>query len=178
MNLHKSMRQTAIAAAIAAMALGSMGPPVLAAPADIALVDSYEGSWRGRGTTRFAGADASETVLCKLNITDAGPGKVNFKGTCALAAGKLAMTGTMAYNGAANQYEAIMTSNTTYSGIAIGKRRGQTVDFRLNTTDETNTAFAIKAGMALVPDGLDLSFTVTNRSTGAQTIASVPFRRR
>ncbi|NOZ32089.1 MAG: hypothetical protein GXP01_03225, partial [Alphaproteobacteria bacterium] len=126
----KYMRQTAVAAGVGAIALGAFGAPVvLAAPADIELVDSYEGDWRGRGTTRFAGASSSETVLCNLTITDAGPGKVVFKGLCALAAGKLDMRGAMAYNSAANQYEVRMTTNTPYGSGAIGKRRGKTVNF-------------------------------------------------
>ena len=47
---------------------GASVAPAVAAPADVALLQSYIGDWRGRGT--LVGAN-SETVVCRLSLTQA-----------------------------------------------------------------------------------------------------------
>lgn len=153
----------------------SVSTPVIASDADLALIQSYVGEWRGRGSMTNDG-QAGETVVCRLAITHSTAEKINFNGRCTLAGANLSMSGTMAYISAANRFEAVMTSNTAFTGNAIGHRRGSSVTFNLQSTDESGGTSNVRASFGLVNGDIKVGFRVTN-ADGTKIVADIPFER-
>lgn len=163
--------------AVAGLVVTSMlaAAPALAAKADIELLNSYLGNWKGRGV--LVGAK-SETVVCRLSLTPGNEDKVNYSGRCAMAGTNLSVKGTLAYIDSARRYEAAMTSNAGFSPQpAIGKRQGDGVVFRLNErgTDEDGNDMTISAVIALINKKISVEFQVVFNETGDMIKASVPF---
>jgi hypothetical protein len=148
--------------------------PVLAAPADVALLKSYIGEWRGRGT--LVGAN-SETVVCRLSLTEGNQDKVNYNGRCTLAGSQLSVAGTMAYVEASRRYEAAMSSNATFTGTAVGQKRGNSLVFNLREReeDEEGKELNISAQIALSSDAISVTFDVVYLESGDSLHAEVPF---
>lgn len=150
--------------------------PALAAKADVELLKSYIGDWRGRGA--LVGAE-SETVVCKLALSPGNADKVNYSGRCALAGTNLAVNGTLAYNDSARRFEAAMTSNVTFSGLAVGKKQGDGIIFNLKerNKDEEGNDLTVTAAIALKNSGKSIivEFQVVFNATGDTLKASVPF---
>jgi hypothetical protein len=150
--------------------------PAMAAPADVALLKSYLGSWKGRGT--LIGAD-SESVVCRLSLSEGNSDKVNYSGRCTLAGTSLAVNGTLAYNDSARRYEAAMTSNVTFSGLAVGKKSGDNIVFNLKerNKDEEGNDLTVTAAIVLKGKGkaIGVDFQVIFNATGEMLKASVPF---
>ncbi|HHG91188.1 MAG TPA: hypothetical protein ENJ90_12035 [Devosia sp.] len=169
-----TIRNLVVAAALAVSSL-SAATPALAAPADLELIQSYVGNWRGTGTLVNAG-QPGESVRCRLNVTRSTAEKINFSGRCAMAGTTLSMAGTMAYISSANRYEAIMTSNTSFKGVAIGNRRGSNVIFNLQATDDEGGTSRVRAGFGLIGDKISVDFEVTNED-GSKITADIPFDR-
>jgi len=159
-----------------AISIFTVNASAIAAPEDLVLIQSYVGDWRGRGTLRAQGQE-DETVVCRLSVTRSNAEKINYRGRCTLAGANLSMNGTMAYISAKNRYEAIMTSNTAFTGIAIGTRRGENVTFNLQATDESGMMSRVKAGFGLEDGDISVSFEVT-RDDGSKLVAEIPFDRR
>ncbi len=65
------------AAALAGLLLSSSfaAAPAFAGPAEVSLLKSYIGEWRGRGT--LVGA-ATETVVCRLSLSQGNQDKINY----------------------------------------------------------------------------------------------------
>lgn len=163
--------------AVAGLVVASMmaAAPVFAAKADIELLNSYLGNWKGRGV--LVGAE-SETVVCRLSLTPGNDDKVNYSGRCAMAGTNLSVNGTLAYIDSARRYEAAMTSNAGFSPkAAVGKRQGDGVVFRLNErgTDEDGNDMTISAVIALLNKKISVEFQVVFNATGDMIKASVPF---
>ena len=151
--------------------------PVLAAKADVELLQSYIGSWRGKG--QLTGAE-SETVVCRLSLTQGNQDKVNYSGRCAIAGSPLSVNGTLAYVEASRRYEAAMTSNAGFSpDAAIGRRQGNGVrfDLRERTTDEDGKEVTITAVFALQSGRIQVELDVLYNESGDRLHASVPFTR-
>jgi hypothetical protein len=148
--------------------------PALAAPADIALLQSYIGEWRGRGV--LIGAE-QETVVCRLSLTQGNQDKVNYNGRCTLAGTTLSVAGTLAYVDANKRFEAAMTSNATFTGIAVGQKRGSGLTFNLRERDqdEEGKEMNISAQIKLVPDSIEVAFEVVYIESGDSLRAEVPF---
>ncbi|HHB83508.1 MAG TPA: DUF1794 domain-containing protein [Devosia sp.] len=161
-----------------ALVIGSIGfgTPAYSAPADLELIQSYVGDWRGRGTLNAPGQE-SETVVCRLNIKRSSAEKINYSGRCTVAGGNVSMNGTMAYISANNRYEAIMTSNTAFTGVAIGRRSGKNVTFNLQAQDDDGRTSNVRAGFGLVGDNIKVDFEIT-RADGSKMVADIPFDRR
>jgi len=150
--------------------------PAIAATDETALLQSYIGGWKGRGTTQSGGN--TETVVCKLDITSAAQAKVNYNGRCSLAGANLSIAGTMAYIDARKRFEAVMSSNTPFSGVAIGTRRGQAIDFKLKNRDpESGADYTVDAGIALKSGNIEIEFSVTETASGRKIVATVPFQK-
>lgn len=159
------------------LACGSaMATPAIAAPADIALIKSYIGDWRGRGTLT---GDNTETVVCRLTLTPGNDDKVNYNGRCALAGNNLVISGTIAYIDASSRYEAAMTSNATFNGIAIGEKRNGGIIFNLRERDKEDGPdgrdVTITAQIALSSGKIGVEFQVVYDETGQSLKAVVPF---
>lgn len=150
--------------------------PAAAAPADVALLKSYIGDWRGRGT--LVGAN-TESVVCRLSLTPGNQDKVNYSGRCALAGTNLSVAGTLAYVESARRYEAAMTSNATFTGIAVGQKRGSGLVFNLRERDhdETGKELSITAQIHLSQDAIKVVFDVVYFESGDSLHAEVPFSR-
>ncbi|UYO00090.1 MAG: hypothetical protein KIT02_02330 [Devosia sp.] len=153
------------------------GPgPAMAAPADVALLKSYIGDWRGRGT--LVGA-STESVVCRLALTQGNQDKVNYNGRCTMAGTNLSVAGTMAYIDQSRRFEAAMTSNATFSGIAVGQKRGNNLIFNLRerTPDEEGKDMNISAQIVLAGDAIKVVFEVVYVESGDSLRAEVPFSR-
>jgi hypothetical protein len=148
--------------------------PAMAAKADIELLQSYIGNWKGRG--QLIGAE-TETVVCRLNLTAGNQDKVNYSGRCSMAGTNLAVNGTLAYNDGANRFEAAMTSNATFNGLAVGKKSGSGVIFNLKERgeDEEGNDMTITAQIALNRGKINVEFNIVFNETGDMLRASVPF---
>ncbi len=162
------------ALALGLLIAGAPALPAYAAPADVALLKSYIGEWRGRGTVTGAN---SETVVCRLSLKPGNQDKVNYTGRCTVAGSQLSMNGTIAYVDASKRYEAAMTSNVAFSGIAVGLKRGGGLIFNLRERDqdEEGKEIGITAQIALNANAIDVNFEVMYIATGEYLRAEVPF---
>jgi len=150
--------------------------PALAAPADVALLKSYIGEWRGRGVLYGA---SEETVVCRLSLSEGNQDKVNYNGRCALAGTNLSVAGTLAYVEANRRFEAAMSSNATFTGIAVGQKRGSGLVFNLRERDqdEAGKDLNITAQIQLNANAIQVTFEVVYVESGDSLRAEVPFSR-
>ena len=164
------------AAALAGLLAVSGAAPALAAPADVALLQSYIGEWRGRGV--LIGAN-TETVVCRMSLTQGNQEKVNYNGRCTLAGTQLSVAGTMAYIEASRRFEAAMSSNATFTGIAVGQKRGNGLIFNLRERDkdEEGKDLNITAQITLQEEAIRVVFEVVYVESGDSLRAEVPFSR-
>jgi hypothetical protein len=163
-------------AALAGLLAAGATAPALAAPADIALLQSYIGDWRGRGV--LVGAN-TETVVCRMSLTQGNQNKVNYSGRCTLAGTQLSVAGTMAYDEANSRFEAAMSSNATFTGVAIGQKRGGGLVFNLRERDkdEEGKDLSISAQISLNDEAINVVFEVVYVESGDSLRAEVPFSR-
>lgn len=150
--------------------------PAAAAPADVALLKSYIGEWRGRGVMYGA---SEESVVCRLSLSEGNQDKVNYNGRCALAGTNLSVAGTLAYVDASRRFEAAMTSNATFTGIAVGQKRGSGLVFNLRERDqdEEGKDLNITAQIQLNQDAIQVVFEIVYIESGDSLRAEVPFSR-
>ncbi len=165
------------ALALAGLMAAGAAAPALAAPADVALLQSYIGDWRGRGV--LIGAN-TETVVCRLSLSKGNQDKVNYSGRCSLAGTQLSVAGTMAYIEANKRFEAAMSSNATFTGIAVGQKRGDGLIFNLRERDEDEEGkdLTISAQINLRDEAIDVVFEVVYVDSGDSLRAEVPFSKR
>jgi hypothetical protein len=164
-------------AAAGLLVLGSAAAaPAYAAPADVELLKSYIGDWRGRGVLEGAN---SESVVCRLSLTQGNEDKVNYSGRCTLAGTQLSVAGTLAYIEASKRYEAAMSSNATFTGLAVGQKRGNNLVFNLREReqDEEGKEFNIEAQILLSNEAIQVTFDITYVESGDTLRAAVPFSR-
>jgi hypothetical protein len=167
-------RAAALAGLLFTAALGVT--PAAAAPADVALLKSYIGEWRGTGV--LIGA-SEETVRCRLSLSEGNQDKVNYSGRCALAGTNLSVAGTLAYVDASRRFEAAMTSNATFTGIAVGQKRGSGLIFNLRERDqdEEGKELSISAQIHLNGEDIQVAFEIVYIESGDSLRAEVPFSR-
>ncbi len=165
-----------VAALVGLLLASGFAAPAFAGPAEVALIQSYIGEWRGRGV--LIGANR-ETVVCRLALSHGNQDKVNYNGRCTLAGTQLSIAGTIAYVEAARRYEAAMTSNATFSGIAVGQKRGGGLVFNLRERDqdEEGKDLNISAQINLNGDAINVTFDVVYVESGDSLRAEVPFAR-
>jgi hypothetical protein len=172
MNQFGAFVRSAVLSGIVVCA-GVLATPALAAQADIDLLKSYLGSWKGRGV--LTGAD-SETVVCRLTLSEGNGEKINYSGRCTLAGSNLAIKGTLAYIDASRRYEAVMTSNASFTGVAVGRKQGGGVVFNLQERDTSDGQdVAITAGIALTGGTIKVDFRVVDTKSGQVIKANIPF---
>jgi hypothetical protein len=170
-NLRPVARLVAAAGLLAAAS--AYVAPAFAGPAEMAVLKAYEGSWKGQG--KVIGTD-TESVNCRMSLTDGNDEKINYSGRCALAGANLAISGTLAYIDASHRYEGAMTSNVDFSGVAIGQRVGSGIVFNLKERGQKDASnMEIQAGITLTPGVITVTFKATDVSTGKLISATVPF---
>ena len=148
--------------------------PVQAA-GEIALLESYVGNWQGEGA--LVGGDQPEPFRCRLTVAKGNGGKVNYTGRCALVNATLSISGTIAFNVAARRYEAAMSSNAGFTGLAIGQERGGQISFDLREQQKDRGGSDVRIGsrILLVNGKITVDFEVEFNNSGDVLTASVPF---
>ncbi|MEO6395101.1 MAG: hypothetical protein ABIO40_04245 [Devosia sp.] len=162
------------ASALAGMVLGLAVMPALAGPAEIALLEEYVGTWRGKGT--LSGAN-TETVVCRMEMKPGNGEKVTYAGRCSIAGSQLSVSGTISYNDKSDRYEAAMSTNVGFTGTGIGRRQGSSIVFDLKerNKDDAGNDMAVDSSMVLKDGTINVDFKVTFVSTGESIVAKIPF---
>ena len=165
------------AATAAVLHLGALSAPAHSAEDGMALLSTYVGNWRGEGA--LVGGDEPEPFRCRLTIATGNLGKINYSGRCSLASTNLSVSGTIAYNTQNRRYEAAMSSNAGFTGLAIGQQRGDqiTFDLREQQKDRAGSDVRIGAGIILQGPSVTVNFEVEFNDSGEVLTASVPFAR-
>jgi hypothetical protein len=168
--------------ALAGLTIATMSAvaPAYAAKADVELVQSYIGSWKGGAELqgKFRGKEAGK-VSCTMSLSAGNADKVNFAGNCALAGTTMTVRGTIVYNDKGKRYEAAMSTNVGFSGLAIGKRQGNGILFSFKEKNKGEEATGgmgmdVDASISLNPDKINVNFKVAF-DNGEGLSASVPF---
>lgn len=147
-----------------------------AAEAELALLGSYVGNWSGEGA--LVGGDKPEPFRCRLTVAKGNQGKINYSGRCTLVSATLSISGTIAYNDNAKQYEAAMSSNAGFTGLAIGQQSDGRISFDLKERQKDRTGSDVRIGSRILLQGNDsitVDFEVEFNDSGEVLTASVPF---
>jgi hypothetical protein len=109
------------------MLAGGAAAPALAGPEEIAVLQTFVGSWRGEGL--LAGPkDPPSPFTCTLLTRRGNAGKLVFSGTCPL----LSAAGGIGYAEAAAQYELAVTSSADFRGAAVGHAQNDVLIFAID----------------------------------------------
>ena len=167
-------------AALVTMALATpmvIPTSVQASAGELDLLTSYIGDWRGEGA--LVGGDEPELFRCRLGVSQGNQLKINYTGRCTLVNATLSISGTIAYNNAERRFEAAMSSNAGYTGLAIGRQSGDRISFDLReqAKDRAGSDVRIGARILLVGDSITVDFEVEFNNSGEVLTATVPFSR-
>lgn len=167
---------TRILALAALMGLAGTGVSH-AGPTEEGLLKSYVGNWRGE--SMLVGGEKPEPFRCRLAVTPGKQGKINYAGRCTLVNMNLSVSGTIAYVDAGGRYEAVMSSNAGFSGIAVGREDGGQIGFDLaeRQTDRGGNDVAIGSKLFLAEESIVVVFQVEFNNSGQFLTANVPFTR-
>ena len=163
------------AIALAGVLVTAGAAPVFAAPADIALLAQYLGTWSGKG--QVTGAQ-TEDVTCKMQLSTGNGGKLNYTGRCLIAGAQLSVTGTIAYVDANHRYEAVMNSGIGgFKGVAIGQKTGDGIvfDLKQRANDDEGNDISMASTVALKDHTINVTFHATFNATGDTIDAKIPF---
>jgi hypothetical protein len=142
----------------------------------MALLESYAGSWNGKGT--LTGAQ-QETVVCKMSLSKGNGTKLNYTGRCSLAGAQLSVTGTIAYVDAKKRYEAVMNSGIGgFRGVAVGVKKGSGIEFDLKQRAEDDSGNDVSIASTVTLTGgnkMAVKFHAVFNETGDTINANVPF---
>ncbi len=166
------------ALAVSGLVLVAALPDVaLAGPKQDTILQSYVGSWRGSG--ELVGGEEPEKFSCRNVIADGGQGKINYQGRCAVAGLNLSIYGTIKYNDDTSRYEGVMSSNTAFTGLAIGRQRGSKIvfDFKQQKQHEGED-LTIGSQITLEGDAYTVDFDVWIAGSDTKMSTSVPFKRK
>ena len=165
-------RHLQAAVAVAAMALTG---PAFAGPVE--LLESYVGNWKGTGA--LVGGQNPEPFRCRLGISKGNLNKINYAGRCSLVDMTLSVSGTIAYDDKAQRYQAAMSSNAGFTGVAVGRINGDTVSFDLREKQKDRGGNDVRIGSRILLNGgaITVDFEVEFNNSGQVLTASVPFSR-
>jgi len=167
------------AAGVAAtvMVAGLAALPARAGEAELALLTSYVGDWKGSGA--LVGGEKPEAFRCRLGISKGNQAKINYAGRCTLVDMTLSVSGTIAYDDKIQRYQAAMSSNAGFTGMAIGQKRGNSISFDLaeKQVDRGGNNVRIGSKITLVGGSITVDFEVEFNESGDILTASVPFTR-
>jgi len=171
----KGFRSFAAAATIAVSSLAVA--PAMAGPAEMDLLSGYVGNWKGNGV--MVGGQQPEPFRCRMQVQKGNQAKVNFAGRCTLVNFNLSVSGTIAFNDKSRRYEAAMSSNAGFSGVAAGRISGDTITFDLaeKQIDKGGNDMRIGSKVSLVADTINIDFEIEFNNFGNVLTAKVPFQR-
>lgn len=167
----------AVMAAVAVMLAGLFAVPAVAGEAELGLLTSYIGDWKGSGA--LVGGEKPESFRCRLTVSKGNQAKINYAGRCSLVDMNLSVSGTIAFDDQSQRYQAAMSSNAGFTGIAVGQRRGDSISFDLaeKQVDRGGNNVRIGSKIILVGDSITVEFEVEFNESGDILTASVPFSR-
>lgn len=171
----KGFRSFAAAATIAVSSLAVA--PAMAGPAEMDLLSGYVGNWKGNGV--MVGGQQPEPFRCRMQVQKGNQAKVNFAGRCTLVNFNLSVSGTIAFNDKSRRYEAAMSSNAGFSGVAAGRISGDMITFDLaeKQIDKGGNDMRIGSKVSLVADTINIDFEIEFNNSGNVLTAKVPFQR-
>jgi hypothetical protein len=171
----KGFRSFAAAATIVVSSLAVA--PAMAGPAEMDLLSGYVGNWKGNGV--MVGGQQPEPFRCRMQVQKGNQAKVNFAGRCTLVNFNLSVSGTIAFNDKSRRYEAAMSSNAGFSGVAAGRISGDTITFDLaeKQIDKGGNDMRIGSKVSLVADTINIDFEIEFNNSGNVLTAKVPFQR-
>ena len=167
-----------ILTAIAAIILfGLSAAPAQSGKAELDLLTSYIGNWRGAGV--LVGGEKPESFRCRLTVAKGNQAKINYSGRCTLVNMNLSVAGTIAFDDSTQRYQAVMSSNAGFTGLAIGRLQGSRISFDLaeRQTDRGGNDVRIGSRINLVSGSITVDFEVEFNNSGEILTASVPFSR-
>lgn len=164
------------AAAIAALMMGGLAPPAEAGPQELERLLRYIGDWRGEGV--LVGGEEPEPFRCRLTVAKGTQTKINYTGRCTLINMNLSVSGTIAFDDASRRYQAVMSSNAGFTGVAVGRQQGDRISFDLHErqTDKGGNDVRIGSRLELAGD-ITVDFEVEFNESGEVLTARVPFRK-
>ena len=170
-------RSITIGVVLAAFWSGLMVAPVQSGPVEMDLLASYIGDWRGEGV--MVGGEAPETFRCRLTVTKGTQAKINYAGRCSLVNMNLSVSGTIAFDDSSRRYQAAMSSNAGFTGVAVGRRQGDRISFDLAERQKDRGGNDVRIGskLALYGDTISVDFEVEFNESGQILTAKVPFAR-
>lgn len=135
--------------------------------------------WRLEGASTLVGGQTPEPFRCRLSIGKGSQAKINYAGRCTLVDMNLSVSGTIAYDDKSQRYQAAMSSNAGFSGVAVGKKQGDTISFDLKEkqVDRGGNAVRIGSRIKLINGSITVDFEVEFNNSGQILTASVPFSR-
>lgn len=162
-------------AMLVATAAATAQPRALGSPFELLM--SYVGDWRGESVLQ--GGDTPEAFRCRLTITRGTESKINYAGRCTLVRMNLSVAGTIAFNTAAQRFEAVMSSNVGFTGMAVGRIQGERITFDLieQQSDRAGNEMRIGAAILLEAGVIAVDFEVEFNDSGEILTALVPFSR-
>lgn len=167
-----------VALVAAAIALSGFGAaPASSGPVEIELLSSYVGNWQGTGA--LVGGQKPEPFRCRLSVSKGNQAKINYAGRCTLINMNLSVSGTIAFDDRTRIYQAAMSSNAGFTGMAVGRRDGDKISFDLSEkqVDRGGNDVRIGSRINLIGDSITVDFEVEFNNSGQILTASVPFSR-
>ncbi|ODT67965.1 MAG: hypothetical protein ABS75_22070 [Pelagibacterium sp. SCN 63-23] len=162
--------------AFLALQMAALTPAL--AQGEIALLESYIGDWRG--DSALVGPDKNEPFRCRLGVSKGNLGRINYTGRCTLVNATLSISGTIAYIDAQRRFEAAMSTNAGYTGLAVGQVRGEQISFDLREQQKDRAGGDVRIGARILlvgNDSITVDFEVEFNNSGEVLTASVPFNR-
>ena len=166
-----------VVTAIAAIMLsGLFALPAQSGPAELDLLKAYVGEWSGAGV--LVGGKEPESFRCRLSIDKGNQAKINYAGRCTLVNMNLSVSGTIAFDDKSRTYQAVMSSNAGFTGVAVGKIKGDEISFDLAEKQKDRAGNAVRIGSHISLAGqnsITIDFQVEFNNSGNVLTANVPF---
>lgn len=165
------------AALVAMIALGAAAAPANAGQAELDRLVSYIGNWSGSGV--LVGGESPEPFRCRLSIAKGNQLRINYSGRCSLINMNLSVSGTIAFDDKSRRYQAAMSSNAGFTGMAVGRIEGDRISFDLSEKqmDRGGNDVRIGSKIVLLGDVINIHFEVEFNNSGSVLTAAVPFNR-
>lgn len=153
---------------MAALVLLLLPVAAQAAPAGDALLQSYTGDWRGRGTLK---GKVSETVVCRLSLKPSA-GRFSYAGRCALAGETINLRGSLDYDEKTRSFVA-HSGTKSVKGVPSGSGVVFTMSQQFRREGHSGT---FSAGFSLTGGTIKINFRIEDSKTGVST-ARIPLKK-